>query len=191
VLLRDTTNRSDHKLLLSRQALEIAKRNGAGRKANEPLFPIVDARKTLAWINEEAGTKVQGHGLRATFASIAEDLVSSALLKHRVDTDHRSSSRIQAPKSAAADSGHVIVIVVAPRRSSIWMSPAVPGGDAAGSDTGTNSAVIVAGALPPSRASCRQRCTTLALMPCDIATLATDAQGAPHSASTCACSSAL
>ena len=85
VLLRDTKNRSDHKLLLSRQALEIAKRNCAGRKADEPLFPIVDARKTLAWINEEAGTKVQGHGLRATFASIAEELVSSALLKRMMN----------------------------------------------------------------------------------------------------------
>jgi len=63
VLLRDTKNRSDHKLLLSTQALEIAKRNCAGRKADEPLFPIVDARKTLSWINEGAGTKVQGHGL--------------------------------------------------------------------------------------------------------------------------------
>ena len=41
VLLRDTKNRSDHKLLPSRQALEIAKRNCAGRKADEPLFPIV------------------------------------------------------------------------------------------------------------------------------------------------------
>ena len=85
VLLRDTKNRSDHKLLLSRQALEIAKRNCAGRKADEPLFPIVDARKTLSWINEEAGTKVQGHGLRATFASIAEELVSSALLKRMMN----------------------------------------------------------------------------------------------------------
>jgi hypothetical protein len=51
----------------------------------EPLFPIVDARKTLSWINEEAGTKVQGHGLRATFASIAEELVSSALLKRMMN----------------------------------------------------------------------------------------------------------
>jgi hypothetical protein len=33
----------------------------------------------------EAGTKVQGHGLRATFASIAEELVSSALLKRMVN----------------------------------------------------------------------------------------------------------
>ena len=38
---------------------------------------------------------------------------------------------------------------------------------------------------------CCQRCTTLALMPCDIATLATDAPGASHSAITCACISAL
>lgn len=39
----------------------------------------------LAWINERAGTKVQGHGLRATFASIAEELVSSALLKRMLN----------------------------------------------------------------------------------------------------------
>lgn len=51
MILRDTKNRSDHKLLLSRQALEIAKRSCAGRKAEAPLFPIVDARKTLSWIN--------------------------------------------------------------------------------------------------------------------------------------------
>ena len=85
VVLRDTKNRRDHKLLLSTQALEIAKRNSVGRKAEEPLFPIVDARKTLAWINERAGTNVQGHGLRATFASIAEELVSSALLKRMMN----------------------------------------------------------------------------------------------------------
>ena len=50
VILRDTKNRSDHKLLLSRQALEIAERHCTGRKPDEPLFAIVDARKTLAWI---------------------------------------------------------------------------------------------------------------------------------------------
>ena len=71
------------------------------------------------------------------------------------------------------------------------MSRSFVGGDSAGSDTGTNSPVIVAGAPRPSRASCRQRCKTLALMPCDIANLATYASGAPHSAITCACSSAL
>jgi hypothetical protein len=36
----------------------------------------VDARKTLSWINREAETKVQGKGLRATLASIAEELAS-------------------------------------------------------------------------------------------------------------------
>jgi hypothetical protein len=45
VLLRDAKNRSDHKLVLSRQAFQIAKRNCAGQRADERLFPIVDARK--------------------------------------------------------------------------------------------------------------------------------------------------
>ena len=49
--LRDTKNRSDHKLLLSRQALEIVVRYCPGRKPADALFPIVDARKTLAWKN--------------------------------------------------------------------------------------------------------------------------------------------
>ena len=31
------------------------------------------------------GTKVQGHGLRATFASLAEELVSSALLQRMMN----------------------------------------------------------------------------------------------------------
>jgi hypothetical protein len=85
LVLRDTKNRSDHKLLLSRQALEIAQRHCAGKKPEDPLFPIVDARKTLAWINARAGTSVQGHGLRATFASIAEELVSGGALKRMLN----------------------------------------------------------------------------------------------------------
>lgn len=85
IVLRDTKNRSDHKLLLSRQALEIAKRNCVDRKPEEPLFPIVDARKTLAWINASAETVVQGHGLRATFASIAEEIVSGGALKRMLN----------------------------------------------------------------------------------------------------------
>ena len=85
IVLRDTKNRSDHKLLLSKQALEIAERNCQDRKPDAALFPIVDARKTLAWINAQAGTKVQGHGLRATFASIAEELVSGGVLKRMMN----------------------------------------------------------------------------------------------------------
>ena len=72
-------------LLLPTLIIVAFPRNCAGRKADEPLFPIVDARKTLSWINEEAGTKVQGQGLRATFPSIAEELVSSALLKRMMN----------------------------------------------------------------------------------------------------------
>lgn len=84
-MLRDTKNRTDHKLLLSKQALEIAERNCQDRKPDAALFPIVDARKTLAWINAQACTKVQGHGLRATFASIAEELVSGGVLKRMMN----------------------------------------------------------------------------------------------------------
>ncbi|EPB7991254.1 integrase arm-type DNA-binding domain-containing protein (plasmid) [Pseudomonas marginalis] len=91
VLLRDTKNRSDHLLLLSREALAIAEDACKGRKPDEPLFPIVDARKTLAWINKQADTTVQGHGLRSTFTSIAEELVSGGVLKriinHAVNND--------------------------------------------------------------------------------------------------------
>jgi Arm DNA-binding domain len=85
LVLRDTKNRSDHKLLLSRQALEIAARHCSSRKPDDPLFPIVDARKSLSWINTSAGTTVQGHGLRATFASVAEELVSGGALKRMLN----------------------------------------------------------------------------------------------------------
>lgn len=85
VVLRDTKNRRNHKLLLSRQALEIAKAYCKGREPSDPLFPITDARKTLARINAAAGTTVQGHGMRSTFASIAEELVSGATLKRMIN----------------------------------------------------------------------------------------------------------
>ena len=84
-MLRDTKNRSDHKLLLSRQALEIVERNRLGKEPDDPLFAIVVARKTLAWINAVAGITVQGHGLRATFASTAEELVSGGALKRMLN----------------------------------------------------------------------------------------------------------
>lgn len=85
ILLIDTKNRTNHLLLLSHQALAIVKEACEGRKPEDPLFPVVDARKTLAWINERAGTTVQGHDLRATFTSIAEELVSGAVLKRMIN----------------------------------------------------------------------------------------------------------
>lgn len=48
-MLRDPKVRSNHKLLLSREDLEIVEPNCAGREPDESLFPTVDARKTLAW----------------------------------------------------------------------------------------------------------------------------------------------
>lgn len=85
ILLIDTKNRSDHLLLLSREALAIAKEACKERKPDEPLFPIVDACKTLAWINKQAGTTVQGHDLRVTFTTIAEELVSGGVLKRMIN----------------------------------------------------------------------------------------------------------
>ncbi|MDM7950376.1 hypothetical protein [Hydrogenophaga sp.] len=57
----------------------------SGRMPEDVLFPITDARKTLKWINAKAKTNVQGHGLRDTFASIAEELVSGGLLKRMLN----------------------------------------------------------------------------------------------------------
>jgi hypothetical protein len=57
----------------------------SGKKPDDVLFPMMDARKTLAWINAQAKTNVQGHGLRATSASIAEELMSSAALKRMLN----------------------------------------------------------------------------------------------------------
>lgn len=85
ILLIDTKNRSNHLLLLSREALAIAKEACEGREPEEPLFPITDARKTLAWINKQAGTTVQGHDMRATFTTIAEELVSGGVLKRMIN----------------------------------------------------------------------------------------------------------
>lgn len=85
IQLIDTKNRTNHLLLLSREALAIAEEVCKGRKPEESLFPIVDARKTLAWINKQAGTTVQGHDMRATFTTIAEELVSGGVLKRLIN----------------------------------------------------------------------------------------------------------
>jgi len=114
VVLKDTKNRSDHRLLLSKQALQIVRAHCQGKAAEEALFPVVDARKTLRAINRAAQTHVQGHGLRATFASVAEGLVSAAVLKrmmnHTVTADvtlghyvAKSDAQLRAGWQAVAD----------------------------------------------------------------------------------------
>ena len=57
-----------------------------------PLPEASNARKTLAWINRQAGTTVQGHGLRSTFTSIAEELVSGGILKRLALDRERENS---------------------------------------------------------------------------------------------------
>ena len=88
IKLPDTKNRTDHVLLLSDQALSIVKSNVEDKKPGDLLFPVADPRKTLQAINRAAGMDpmaCQGHALRSTFASIAEDLVSTYTLKRMMN----------------------------------------------------------------------------------------------------------
>lgn len=83
--LRDTKNRTDHVVLLSTQAAEIVASQRKGKRPTQHLFATRDPRKCLATINKAAGTTVKPHGLRATFASVAEELVSAYTLKRMLN----------------------------------------------------------------------------------------------------------
>lgn len=83
--LRDTKNRSDHAVLLSNQALEIVRRQVRNKTPAAPLFTLADVRGELQRINAAAGVEVSPHDLRATFASVAEELVSVYALKRMLN----------------------------------------------------------------------------------------------------------
>jgi integrase len=88
-VLKDTKNRRDHVLVLPSQAVELLRAHCKGKRVHSPVFGIADAGKTMAAINEAAGTPgVTPHKLRHTFASIADDLVSAAtaraMLNHAI-----------------------------------------------------------------------------------------------------------
>lgn len=86
VTMFDTKNRTDHEVLLSRQAAEIATKAAKGKKKNAKLFGIADAGKTLETINKAAGVEnVSQHKLRHTFASVAAELVSVFALKRMLN----------------------------------------------------------------------------------------------------------
>jgi integrase len=86
ITMHDTKNRTDHEVLLSRQAAEIATRAAKGKKKGAKLFGIADAGKTLDKINKAAGVEnVSQHKLRHTFASVAADLVSVFALKRMLN----------------------------------------------------------------------------------------------------------
>lgn len=83
--LPDTKNRSDHTVMLSTQAAAIAKRWAKDKVAAAPLFRPANVQSVLQAINEAAGVAVSPHDLRATFASVAEELVSVYVLKRMLN----------------------------------------------------------------------------------------------------------
>jgi integrase len=89
ITMSDTKNRGEHVLLLSRQALKIAKAHAQGKKPSDPLFTVSDPRRTLDAINEAAGVTCTPHQLRHTFATIAADLVPAYTLQRM--TNHAAA----------------------------------------------------------------------------------------------------
>ncbi len=86
VHLQDTKNRSDHTILLSKQALEIVAVHCAGKKRGAKVFDVLDPRKALDAINADACVDgITPHKLRHTFASVAEELVSGYALKRMLN----------------------------------------------------------------------------------------------------------
>jgi integrase len=81
-VLRDTKNRKDHTLMLSSQAAALVNWHAEGKRKGDPVFGVVDAGKTVAAINDVAGTPgITSHKLRHTFASIAAELVPAFTLR--------------------------------------------------------------------------------------------------------------
>lgn len=87
IRLRDTKNRSDHTLLLSRQALAIAQRNAEGKAATDRLFPVTPAKaNALAHeLSATTGIPFVPKMLRSLFASVADELVSASTLKRMMN----------------------------------------------------------------------------------------------------------
>ena len=111
---------------------------------------------------------------------------------HGLHSNHRKTSRLHCAKSPAALTGQVMFSTTAPRHNSMRMSAGVATGQIGTANASAmNSPVLAASQDLSSRASCLQRCTTLALTPCAIATLATDAPGSLHAATTWAFVAAL
>ncbi len=85
IKLHDTKNRKDHTILLSTQAKAIVTMHSAGKRPGALLFDVADPRKTLEAINDAAGVTISPHDLRATFASVAEELCSAYAVKRMLN----------------------------------------------------------------------------------------------------------
>ncbi|SMF43347.1 tyrosine-type recombinase/integrase [Pseudogulbenkiania subflava] len=99
VTLVDTKNRSNHVLMLSDQAWEIVQKQAAGKATGDQLFKTYDAWKTVAKVKEITGVHFHCKMLRATFATIADSLVSGStvkrLMNHKQKNDITSTHYIQ------------------------------------------------------------------------------------------------
>ncbi|OHC26288.1 MAG: hypothetical protein A2Y50_07235 [Pseudomonadales bacterium RIFCSPLOWO2_12_59_9] len=85
VTLRDTKNRTNHTLRLSRQALDIVEHQAMGKGPTDYLFVTSDARAIALELVTATGIKFTPKTLRAVFASAAEELVSASTLKRMMN----------------------------------------------------------------------------------------------------------
>lgn len=87
IVLRDTKNRTDHVLRLSKQALAIVERAAEGKAGADRLFPasIVEVNKAAHELVAATGLAFVPKMARSIFASIAEELVSAATLKRLIN----------------------------------------------------------------------------------------------------------
>lgn len=79
--IRDTKNRRDHEVLLSRQAMEIVERHISGKKPDDTLFSLADGKRTKDAVVEMTGYEFRPKDTRSTFATIASRLVTVYVLK--------------------------------------------------------------------------------------------------------------
>ena len=113
--LVDTKNRSDHLVMMSEQVAAIVSWTADGKKPGAPVFGVGDTRAALRRINAEAGTPhVTPNKLRHTFASVAEGLVSTYVMKRMINHSNTGdvtgehyinvgSARLKAGWQAVAD----------------------------------------------------------------------------------------
>lgn len=95
---------------------------GASRLAMQRAGDRLDKETGGSWISDALNKRLMSDSPPALVVVDAARITQQVRQPHRVDADHRSSSRIQAAHSLAALAGHLTVIAVAPRCSSIRMS---------------------------------------------------------------------
>jgi integrase len=80
-IVRDTKNRKDHEVLMSRQVAEIVARRIAGKSPEDRLFDLVDGKKTKEAVIAALAEQWRPKDMRSTFASVAATRCYGAVLK--------------------------------------------------------------------------------------------------------------